>query len=183
MRTFQNTLKDPSEPVWESLGETTTASVPIPAHPAFQRILGKLPARILNSFSAEQLRYLAIASQPQPGQHIVDYRASIGFFGKRFYLTVLFGRERRNLERLFAEGQLAARRLTLAYGFMAIIAAAFLTVITIFGLYITKSALNIDLLDGPSTMHEWVFGDEQPSFPDAGGGWAGHSGDPTHTPP
>jgi hypothetical protein len=147
----------PSDPVWETLGDDHVPSARLPAHPAFQRLIGRLPSNLLSTFSPEQLRYLAIATLPAPSPHIVEYRASIWFFGKRFYLTVYLGRERRKLERLYAEGQLAARRLTIAYSVMATIASVLLTAFTVLGLYVMKSGMNIDLFDGPSPLHAWFY--------------------------
>ena len=75
-------------------------------HPAFDRLIANMPVEARRSFSQEQLAALSLASTPKNSPHIIDYRVSIPFFSKRFYLTVLAGRERRSHIRLAAEGQL-----------------------------------------------------------------------------
>jgi hypothetical protein len=73
----------PGHPIWGFPGHQPLAAAPVPPHPAFQRILGQLQARLLSSFSTEQLRNLPIAYLPSLLPHLVHYRASIRLFGPR----------------------------------------------------------------------------------------------------
>ena len=103
---------------------------------------------------ADQLVALSLASVPANSPHVIDYRVSVPFFGKRFYVTLLAGRERRSLARLAGEGQLpSVQMFNLNPALLGILLA-----IVIFGMamgaYIVKSALGIDLFEGDSAMHE-----------------------------
>jgi hypothetical protein len=145
------------DPVW-----TGTAGAPAPAsridyHSDFVRLLNRIPRAAWQSFSIEQLELLSRASVPVRSKHLIDYRVSIPFFGKRFYLTVLFGRERRDYARLIAEGQLTFSRIYMAYYSLAMGIAAVVAVVSIVVLYLIKCTFGIDLIDGTSVFHDYVY--------------------------
>lgn len=123
----------------------------------YQRMLRRLPASILSSLTPVQLDAISDALIPDPPTHAIDYRVSIPFFGRRFYVTLLAGRERRSLARLAREAQLHAKHIAAFYAF-ALLALGCLTLVgTVLIGYVMKSALDIDLLDGPSLLHGYFF--------------------------
>lgn len=107
-----NSLREPYAPVWSGqIADKATAPDAPTSHPAFERLLKRLPEEHRSGFTAEQLRALALASVPPPPNHQVEYRVSLPFFGRRYYLALFVGRERRARSRLVAEGQLPASQI------------------------------------------------------------------------
>lgn len=153
-----------SHPHWiDPNGVSLQAAPPAPpARPfAYERMIRRLPATVRDSFTPEQLDAISDALIPDPPSHLVDYRVSIPFFGRRYYVTLLAGRERRSLARLAREAQLRAKHIAMFYSVMLLL----LTCISVIGLvllgYVFKSALGIDLTDGPSLLHQLVFPDHE----------------------
>ena len=109
-------------------------------HPTFTRVLAKIPPEIRRTFTPIQMGALAHALRPSPLHHAIDYRVSLPLFGRRFYFTMLLGRERRSLERLRKEGQLSRRTIPIALLLLACLfvgfGAAYLTIL----LYLMISA-------------------------------------------
>jgi hypothetical protein len=105
----------------------------------------RLPARVLQSFTDEQLTALQLAfGARQWGTHPLDLRGTVGVFHWRYYFVVLAGRHRRRLSRL--EHALSRWAVAATIG-------AFLFVSALVGLlilYLLKSALGIDLLPNTS---------------------------------
>lgn len=128
---------------------------------AYGRMLRRLPAAIRESLTQDQLDAISDALVPDAPTHVIDYRVSIPFFGRRFYITLLAGRERRSLERLAREAQLRAKHIAIFYSIILL----FLGCVSVIGLvllgYLTKSALGIDLMDGPSILHQFFVPDQQ----------------------
>lgn len=133
-----------------------------PSHPAFERLLARMPVQVRATLTTEQLMALSLASVPAIAPHIVDYRVSIPFLGKRFYLTVLAGRERRSLARLAGEGQLPSVKLaklnatTVGYGLAIALFAAMIA------LLLAKLALGIELFEGGADAHAVLRALDQP---------------------
>lgn len=106
----------------------------------------------------------APSAEPSPrsqgtwtGAHRIDLRASVPLPGGRWYVTILAGPERRSNERLRQEGQTHWMRRTAVY-VMLMSLALWLVVCIIALVYLAKSALGIDMLDGHSPLHfiwEW----------------------------
>ncbi len=70
--------------------------------PLVNRILNRMPAHIVDSFTEIQLESLRQALA-QPKRHLIDIRLSIPTLFQRFYIVFLAGPERRSLERLRQE--------------------------------------------------------------------------------
>ena len=123
----------------------------------YERMLAKLPPAVRDSLSQQQLDCISDALIPDPPRHAIDYRASIPFFGRRFYVTLLVGRERRSLERLAREAQLRARHVAIVYSvlLMLVSCAAFFAFVLLG--YLLKSAMGLDLTDGPSLLHQYIL--------------------------
>ena len=111
--------------------------------PVISRLLEKMPDKVADSFNEEQLSHIRNAIGAREwGKHKLDIRGTIKFFKWRYYYGVLAGRNRRSLSD--AEVRFAA--LVNAAFF-----AAFLLVSILLGLivlYLIKSALGINLIDG-----------------------------------
>ena len=123
----------------------------------YERVLAKLPPAVRDSLTPQQLECISDALIPDPPRHAIDYRTSIPFFGRRFYVTLLVGRERRSLERLAREAQLRARHVAIVYSvlLMLVSCASFLAFVLVG--YVLKSAMGIDLTDGPSLLHQYIL--------------------------
>lgn len=81
----------------------------------------------------------AILSIHAPEKHKVDFKASFPFFFKRYYLVLLFGQD----QRLIARKESPFRILFFTLLILMILSVSFLSIV--FALYITKSALGIDI--------------------------------------
>lgn len=110
--------------------------------PAVQNLLNRMPKKIQDTFTDEQLVQLKIAiGARQWGNHAIDCRGVLGFFKYRYYFVFLAGRNRRNLSK--EEKRLASLLQTIVVTIFAMI----FFVIALIILYLIKSALGINLLD------------------------------------
>lgn len=82
---------------------------------------------------------------------IVDWRIGIRLPGRRYYLNIRIGRERRTLERLAGEGQVRMPVGAVAYGVAA--TAFFFAFGVLCFLYLLKSVAGIDLFAEHSPLH------------------------------
>ena len=109
--------------------------------PVISRLLEKMPDKVADSFDEEQLSHIRNAIGAREwGKHKLDIRGTIKFFKWRYYYVVLAGRNRRSLS------DAEVRFATLVNFF-----AVFLLVSILVGLivlYLVKSALGINLIDG-----------------------------------
>lgn len=141
--------------------KAVSTATPVERPFQFQRMVRRLPASVLATLTPLQLEAISDALIPDRPTHVIDYRVSIPFFGRRFYITLLVGRERRSLARLATEAQLHAKHIAAFYA-VALLVLGFLTLIgTVIIGYVAKSALDIDLMDGPSLLHGYFFPDQQ----------------------
>ena len=124
---------------------------------------GSVPGDIRANLSPEQVARLEMLLSLRRRAHGLDYRFSTTLLGRRFYFAILGGSETRALRRLREEGVLRAFHAVAVELAVVILAAALticlLTGIAVVGIYLTKVALGIDVLDGPSSLHpiyEWL---------------------------
>lgn len=120
-----------------------------------------LPADIRAALSADQRDRLENILSDRRTLHAVDYRASTSFFGRRFYVSFFVGPEERSLRRIRSEGhgrsfhrlaaEIAGFCLMVSLLICLIVGAAVIT------LYVAKSFLGIDLMEGHSFLHEYFF--------------------------
>ncbi|MEZ5850111.1 MAG: hypothetical protein R3D68_05590 [Hyphomicrobiaceae bacterium] len=125
---------------------------------ADKRILRSLPADIAAALTWEQRLRLVWAVKPIPTKHGLALRASFKLFGKRYYLAAFGGEDCRNIERLRSEGQTDAIPVGITFLIVFGLVAIYGLVPLAFLLYFVKSALGIDLFDGPSPFHPWFCG-------------------------
>ncbi len=121
----------------------TTKIDDIRQDPVITRLLEKMPRRVADSFDDEQLAHLRNAIGAREwGRHRIDLRGTVKLAKWRYYYVILAGRNRRSL----SDQQLKLARLltvSLIAGFTAIAILVGLVV-----LYLIKSALGINLIDG-----------------------------------
>lgn len=107
------------------------------------RLLQRMPEDVAKSFNEEQLSHLRNAIGAREwGKHKLDLRGTIKLFKWRYYYVILAGRNRRTL---------SYKELRLAMFLNALILSSFVSISVLFGLiilYLLKSALGIDLIDG-----------------------------------
>ena len=120
--------------------------------PVITRLLEKMPKKVASSFNEEQLSHLRNAIGAREwGKHKLDVRGTVKFFKWRYYYVILAGRNRRSLSEKEVK---VARVLT------ASIVATFITFAVLLGLiviYLIKSALGINLIDGWSLgLWDWL---------------------------
>lgn len=111
--------------------------------PVIVRFLEKMPKRVANSFSEEQLTYIKTAIGAREwGNHKIDIRGTVKFFKWRYYYVLLVGRNRRSLST-------EERKLAMLINGVIIAALTIISIVLAAGiLYLTKSALGIDLIEG-----------------------------------
>ncbi|MFN3868479.1 MAG: hypothetical protein ACK4MF_05370 [Hyphomicrobiaceae bacterium] len=139
-----------SDPLWIARIGGREAPLEIDAHPVYDRLLGLMPPHIRASFSPVQLAALSHATKPRPEKRLVDFRVSLPFFGRRYYLTILLGKERRSRQRLHAERQLSTRKATITYFVAALLIAATVLLCAMAFAYVLKSIVGLDLVKAPS---------------------------------
>ena len=107
------------------------------------RLLERMPEDVAKSFNEEQLSHLRNAIGAREwGKHKLDLRGTIKLFKWRYYYVILAGRNRRSL---------SYKELRFAMLLNALILSSFVSISVLFGLiilYLLKSALGIDLIDG-----------------------------------
>ena len=121
-------------------------------NPAFGRMVRRIPPNIRQTFSAAQFEVISEAMQEQKRVHTVDFRVSVPFMWRRFYITLFAGEERRSSKRLAYERQLNAVKAAIAYIAAIAILFVFAGVPLFFFLYLAKSIIGIDLIEGPGTL-------------------------------
>lgn len=97
------------------------------------------------SFSDEQLLHLKVALGSRKwGKHKIDFRGTfiVPFVSNKFYYVLLLGKNNRDLTR--SEKTISALTMSLFFSVFVI----FSTLLGLFALYLIKSALGIDIIDG-----------------------------------
>ncbi len=114
-----------------------------------------------HSYSVSHAEHRPAHTQ-QPGRHAVAYRISTSFFGRRFYMAFFMGTERRGTERLEREGQIHSFTNILfslvGLAWLVFWVSAVAIGLSVIGMYVLKSAVGINLLDGPSFLHPFFYG-------------------------
>ena len=139
-----------SNPLWTARVRGHDEALEIDVHPVFSRMVASMPPQIRTTFSSVQLAALAHATKPPPANHLVDFRVSIPFLGRRYYITLLFGKERRSRQRLDAERQLSTKNATITYFVAAMLIASAILLCAMAFAYLMKSIVGLDLVKAPS---------------------------------
>jgi hypothetical protein len=133
--------------------ETGTRGPSVPASPALLRLLAKMPPGVLATFSPAQLHALAQSAERASAPHLMDFLVSLPFLGRRYYLRLYVGRERRSYERLLREGQISLGRVLLVWSWLAWMILSLVALGTVVMLYVLKSQLGINIFQGQSPLH------------------------------
>jgi hypothetical protein len=122
-------------------------------------LLEHLPDRTQQTLGQDGIRDLdvALARMASDGAHTLDFRSSIPFIRGRYYLRILWGREKRSLSRLIAEGQTRLHRQALVYAALSWLLVTSSAALALVALYVLKSALGIDLMDGHFFLHDLLL--------------------------
>lgn len=96
------------------------------------RIYARMPVDVQMSFTPEQIAALGLATYDPPSPHKVAIRKTFGFFGKRYYLALFMGRDRRGHRQGFLKTYADEFRADWRY-LVSILA----TLIVVFGLLAT----------------------------------------------
>lgn len=125
---------------------------PVREEPNVQYMLERMPKKVANSFSDEQLAHLNTALAGRKwGNHKLDFRGTVSFFKSRFYIVILAGKDKRELTREEAR----AGKTLIALGTMLFISVS--TLLGLFLLYVLKSWLGINLFEGFSLgLWDWL---------------------------
>ena len=67
-------------------------------------LLARLPAEVVNRLGEREIDAICAAAGDGWGRHPVDIRVSVPWLGRRFYITVISGPERRPKDRRAADG-------------------------------------------------------------------------------
>ncbi|ELP5728977.1 hypothetical protein QTV44_002232 [Vibrio vulnificus] len=115
------------------------------ANKAVAQFYRTLDTEVAASLNAKQKREIeqAVLSLGLVAKHSVDVRKSLPWFGKRYYLVLLCGRDRR--QQLRTEESKLANFLAVSFTVLFIFALIGLSSLA---LYLLKSALGIDIFEG-----------------------------------
>jgi hypothetical protein len=123
---------------------------------AIQNILSRIPNEVAVSFTEQQLISLKVAMSSGDWEtHKVDLRGTfpVPFFSSKIYYVFLMGRDYRNLTR--QEQLISALTISLLVTLLII----FSVLMGILVLYLVKSALGINLIEGFSFgIWDWFKG-------------------------
>jgi len=113
--------------------------------PAIRSLLNRMPDKVQESFSEEQLVHLKVAiGARQWGKHALDCRGVIKFFKYRYYFVALAGRNRRELSDREKKIAAASQAVTVSIFSFFVISTLLLAA------YLVKSALGIDIFSNYS---------------------------------
>jgi hypothetical protein len=128
----------------------------IKEEPSIRKLLSRMPSSVADSFSDDQLMHLKVAlGSRQWGRHKIDFRGTfpLPFFNSNIYYVFLLGKNYRHLTR--------SEKAISAFTFAFFI--SFFIILSVLGgmlvLYLVKSALGIDLIEGFSFgIWDWFKG-------------------------
>ena len=118
-----------------------------------EKFISRIPRDIAATFSDDQLHAVKLAFGARSwGAHAIDVRKSVPIFWHRYYVVLLMGRERRDAERLHAEGALFG---TIGNAMVTLMFLGAILVPLALGFYVLKSVLGIDLFPGGGWHNFW----------------------------
>ena len=113
--------------------------------------LARIPGEVLGTFSGSQLDAISTAFRGVNQKHKVDFRVSVPWFGQRHYAVLLFGRERRSLERLRREGQVTVGKIAGTYSAAAAIIASLMFMSGLACVYCVNALMSENLNEARSS--------------------------------
>ena len=127
-----------------------------PTNTATLQIASRIPQTIWNTLTDVQKSAVHAAITDRGNTHIASLRSSFRVAGRRYYLALFFGHERRSLERLRNEGQLDPGEVSFIYIVLGVLMLIFGIIFIGLFVYMVKSLLGIDIMDGPSPLHALI---------------------------
>lgn len=112
-----------------------------------KELLDKMPDDVASSFDEKQLTHLFTAIGTKKwARHAVDIRGTykIPFIPKRYYYVMLFGQNKRSLSRYEASTSILTKTIFISLGIVMC------TLLGLLIIYLIKSALGINLIEGYS---------------------------------
>lgn len=163
-RAWQRRLEESAE-MAEALYKPFWASTPAPRPPKalpqgpIGEILRYVPDAVALDLSTHQIAVLneALARRRRQKRHAIDYRGAIPWFGRRFYFSFLAGpegRQRQDQARKFSPRRMIIKVGSLMGLYLAVAAMAFPAILV---LYFIKTLAGIDLFEGHSVLHNFIF--------------------------
>ena len=116
----------------------------------------RIPQNVWETLTDVQKAAIHAAITNRANNHIASLRSSIRLAGRRYYLALFFGHERRNNVRLHDEGQLDSGEVSFVFIIMGILMLMFGIMFIVLFVYMVKSLLGIDIMDGPSPLHALI---------------------------
>lgn len=111
--------------------------------PFLAQFLAGAPEEVAGTFTRDQLHAIKIAFGAQrQARHPLDLRRSVSLFGRRFYVVLLAGRERRPADRLEREGLISRGADALAMLF-ALTAVTFTLAAAVF---LVEAGLGVEIV-------------------------------------
>ncbi|NEO29632.1 MAG: hypothetical protein F6K36_04110 [Symploca sp. SIO3C6] len=113
--------------------------------------LQQLDTDVLKSFSSEQLEaitYILNQAIPKPSPKIVDLRFVVNLIFSKFYIVLFVGKDKRKRRRPYNPGKIARIGNLLAATILLIGLNFVLSAFILLIVYLTKSALGIDIFPG-----------------------------------
>lgn len=145
------------KPFW-ALRPAEQASGTQPQGP-ISEILRYVPDVVALDLDAHQVAVLneALARRRRQKRHAIDYRGVVPWFGRRYYFSFLAGPEGR--QRHEGARKFSPRRMIIKVGslmglYLALAAMAFPVILL---LYFVKTLAGIDLFEGHSVLHGFIF--------------------------
>ena len=129
----------------------------LPARSAYPDLAARIPQDIRDRLTRADCDRLAAVFAPAGGNHGIALKASFNWITGRYFLAFLAGRERRSEQRLRAEGHVIVPVGISVFIFLALLICYGIVPLA-FVLYLVKSALRINIMDGPSPLHAWMCG-------------------------
>lgn len=132
----------PTPPAHSLRSRAHRASLLAEGDPFLTKYFQRIDLKVAASFTPEQRRALRqMFGDYNQRSHLIDFRHSLPLGARRFYLVLLFGQERRSMERLREEGVLS--RSTSLVVYLLILALLPLPVLGLY--YLLKSLAGLDL--------------------------------------
>jgi hypothetical protein len=124
-----------------------------PADPFLAKLFARIPREVAASFDEAQLAAIKRAFGARDfGTHAIDVRRSLRLLWWRFYIVLLVGKERRDDERLAAEGSLFG---TVGNSLITLLVIAALITPLLYALFEFKSTAGLDVAYRDGAHSTW----------------------------
>ena len=124
-----------------------------PADPFLAKFFARIPREVAASFDEAQLAAVKRAFGARDfGMHTIDLRRSVRFLWWRFYVVLLVGKERRDDQRLAAEGSMFG---TIGNSLISLLVIAALLAPLMYALFELKSSAGLDVAYRDGAHSTW----------------------------